>query len=218
MRDIGSVILFGILIPILGLMLVAGGAPQVLAQEEPMQAISDDQFWALVDRSAAHDADPKRQMAALAAGLDKLSPEEILAFELAFYRQMTRAYDLDLWGAAYVVNGGVADDGFEYFRRWLISRGRTIFEETLADPDSLADRLPRDAEGPAEFEEFSYVAMDVWSRKTGRSLDDFGALTVDAMAAMTDAEPSGEPFEEDEDALAARYPRLWARFGENPLG
>ncbi len=218
MCDIGSVILFGILIPILGLMLVAGCAPQVLAREEPMQAMSDDQFWALVDRSAAHEADPGRQMAVLAAELDKLSPEAVMAFEFAFYKQMTRAYDLDLWGAAYVINGGASDDGFEYFRRWLISRGRTTFEETLADPDSLADRLPRDAEGPAEFEEFSYVAMDVWSRKTGRSLDDFGALTVDAMAAMTEAEPSGEPFEEDEDALAARYPRLWARFGENPLG
>lgn len=52
---------------------------------------------------------------------------------------MIRSYRWDLWGAAYVAKGGASDDGFEYFQRWLISRGRTDFERVLADPDALAD-------------------------------------------------------------------------------
>jgi len=28
-------------------------------------------------------------------------------------------------GAAYIINGGCSDDGFEYFRRWLVLQGAT---------------------------------------------------------------------------------------------
>jgi hypothetical protein len=54
---------------------------------------------------------------------------------------MARSYVAQLWAAAFVINGGCSDDGFEYFRGWLITRGREVFERALADPDSLADLL-----------------------------------------------------------------------------
>ncbi|MFC9245678.1 DUF4240 domain-containing protein [Streptomyces sp. NPDC057136] len=44
-----------------------------------------------------------------------------------------------LWAAAYVINGGCSDDGFDYFRGWLIAQGREVFERTAADPDALAE-------------------------------------------------------------------------------
>jgi hypothetical protein len=46
--------------------------------------------------------------------------------------------DRDQWGAAYLANGGCSDDGFDYFRGWLIGQGRKVYETVLADPDSLA--------------------------------------------------------------------------------
>jgi hypothetical protein len=57
---------------------------------------------------------------------------------------MAESYRWDLWGAAYLINGGCSDDGFDYFRGWLLSQGRAIWQATLADPDSLADH-PRSA-------------------------------------------------------------------------
>ena len=42
-------------------------------------------------------------------------------FEAAFRRYLNEAYTWDLWGAADVIHGGCSDDGFEYFRRWLVS-------------------------------------------------------------------------------------------------
>lgn len=43
------------------------------------------------------------------------------------------------WQAAYLINGGCSDDGFEYFRGWLLTQGREVFERAVALPDTLAD-------------------------------------------------------------------------------
>jgi hypothetical protein len=52
---------------------------------------------------------------------------------------MADSYRNLLWAAAYLINGGCSDDGFESFRCWLIVQGRTVFERSVADPDTLAD-------------------------------------------------------------------------------
>jgi hypothetical protein len=175
--------------------------------------MSDDEFWALIDRTVAYENDPARQIESLAAVLNELTPDEIEAFEAAFLRQMNRAYSWNLWGATYVAHGGASDDGFEYFRRWLISKGRSVFEHVLASPDDLADLLVDDVEGVLEFEEFAYVAGNVWGQRTGKSLDEFAPSGLTLLG----ADPQGTPFEDDEAFLSARYPKLSRRFGENPL-
>ena len=48
----------------------------------------------------------------------------------------------DLWGAAYLINGGCSDDGFDHFRGWLMTQGREVFARAVAEPDSLAE-LPQ---------------------------------------------------------------------------
>ena len=179
-----------------------------------METMPADRFWDLIAETTRHQADPDAQIESLRGLLSALTPEEIAAFAMAFAREMKRSYSWDLWGAAYLIQGGASDDGFDYFRHWLISRGRALFEAALRDPERLAELLGAEAEGPPEFEEFSYVAGEVWSEKTGR---DFQEMPFDA-ANSYPPDPSGEPFEEDDEHLARRYPKLWARFGENPLG
>jgi hypothetical protein len=166
------------------------------------------QFWELVESSKA-DADGSFDDHAerLAVRLEKHSVEDIVSFERIFQSQMDRAYSWDLWGAAYVIQGGCSDDGFTDFRYWLISLGRDRFERALADPESLAEiDLAPDAEEGASFEEFGYVASRVYEEKTGEN------LPLDPQCSHP-PEPAGEPWEEDEEALSARYPRLWAKFG-----
>jgi hypothetical protein len=180
------------------------------AEIKPM---SDDRFWALVQATTVDESRPDRQIAALRASLAQLPVEEIEAFQAAFDGQMTRSYSWDLWGAAYVVHGGASDDGFDYFRCWLISKGRTVFDKVLADPDSLADLVAPDPGGPLEFEEFAYVARKVWDEKVGRP----GRKMPNAATTMYSHAPAGTKFEEDPAYLATRYPKLWRRFGNSPL-
>jgi hypothetical protein len=171
--------------------------------------LGEDDFWALIDHSAAFEADTVAQAEDLRASLLKLTPEQIADFERLFHQKMQDSYSWDLWGAAYVANGGASDDGFEYFRCWLISKGRRVFEMVLADPDSLADMLAPNAGGDLEFEEFAYVAREAWTAKTGRDWNDMPVVAEMAY----DGQPKGTPFSDEAAALARRYPKLWKRFG-----
>lgn len=171
-----------------------------------------DRFWELIDRTTKYQADQDAQVQALNGELHTLSAAEIEAFERAFQQQKRRTHTWDLWGAAYVMNGGASDDGFEYFQRWLISRGRRVYEAAPADPESLAD-LPGEP-GEYEFEGFATVAADVWAEKTGINPWSDPKARFPHGSMPLAAEPEGEPFEEDGDHLAQRYPKLWARFGE----
>lgn len=184
--------------------------------------MDETRFWSLIDASLLGAPSQEAQEIKLAAALQALSADEIVAFERIFAQQMRKSYSWDLWAAAYIINGGASDDGFEYFRRWLISRGRTVFESAMRDPDSLAALIPATQSEPAEFESFSYVAASAWKSKTGvdpfTATGDVGYFSEEDIRAMIPGEPSGEPFEEDPAYLSKRWPKLWERFGDNPLG
>ncbi|WP_420853154.1 DUF4240 domain-containing protein [Sphingosinicella microcystinivorans] len=65
-------------------------------------------------------------------------------FESLFNEAVRDSYSLDLWGAAYLSNGGASGDGLEYFRCRLISQGRRVLEVVSVNPDSLAEMLAAD--------------------------------------------------------------------------
>lgn len=193
---------------------VAAASPTTVVRVE-IAPMSDEAFWAIIAQTTPFEADPEAQTEALRAALGGLSAEQLVAFDSTFHRQMARAYTWDLWAVAFIAHGGASDDGFEYFRRWMISKGQAVFERLLAHPDDLADLVAEDSEGLLEFEGFPYVIGDVWSEKTGAS---FADMPVPAAALMMGVEPAGEPFSADGDELAARFPKTWARFGRRPLG
>jgi hypothetical protein len=181
----------------------------------PASEMPADQFWNIFERARSGD-DSTADVDALCAELRKHTAEEIKSFEVAFRRYLNKAYTWNLWGAAYVVHGGCSDDGFEYFRRWLVSSGRDVFESALGDPDSLAQLEVRPGpSGTWEFEDIYYVANRIFQEKGGEGdVRDYS----EPEAGLGGSEPSGEPFEEDPEHLARRYPALWRRFGSEPLG
>lgn len=188
---------------------------QPTVQTGGVQAMDEARFWAIVDRTAVYESDPERQVEALRSELEALSAEDVVAFRNAFEARLVQAYTWDLWAVAYVVHGGASDDGFEYFRRWMVSKGRAVFERLLAQPDDLADLLVGEVDGVLEFEEILYVTDEVWAAKTGRDGSD---MPGDPASMTLGREPRGEPFDEDPDHLAQRLPKTWARFGNRPLG
>jgi uncharacterized protein DUF4240 len=94
---------------------------------------------------------------------------EIAGFEVELDRLLAESYRWDLWAAAYLINGGCSDDGFDYFRGWLVAQGRASWEAALADPDSLAD-LVADADlgdDGVECEALLDAAAEAYEQVTG---------------------------------------------------
>jgi hypothetical protein len=118
---------------------------------------------------------------------------------------MGRAYRWDLWGAAYIIQGGCSDDAFEYFRSTLISLGRDTFERAVADPDSLVE-LEAASTVDLYHEGFQYIASQVYRGKTGS--DEAPPSNI-----RHPREPAGRQWEEEWDDLKKLCPRLWAKYG-----
>lgn len=197
-------------------MVQSAGSNQLVEEFMIALAMPADQFWEIMARAARFADDPAAHIGALRAELRGLTSEEIKSFEVAFRRYLNKAYTWDLWGAACVIHGGCSDDGFEYFRRWLVSAGRDVYEPALADPDSLAQlEVPPGPDGTWEFEEIYYAAQPAFEEKGGEGdVRDYS----EPEAGLGGPGPSGEPFEDDEEHLARRYPNLWRQFGAEPLG
>ncbi|MFE0491889.1 DUF4240 domain-containing protein [Streptomyces griseoaurantiacus] len=64
--------------------------------------------------------------------------EEIVAAQQVPWDLMAESCTLPLRAAAHLVSGGCSDDGFDYYRGWLIAQGREVFETMVAGPDALA--------------------------------------------------------------------------------
>ncbi|MFD8019025.1 DUF4240 domain-containing protein [Streptomyces lavendulae] len=104
--------------------------------------MNKQQFWQLIEaaRNQASNPNDGEAVAREATSLLASRPvEEIVAAEQVLWDLMVDSYSNPLWAAAYLANGGCSDDGFDYFRGWLIAQGWEAFERVVADPDALAE-------------------------------------------------------------------------------
>ena len=161
--------------------------------------MTTDQFWKIIEDARAEDPEPESVAAAVGSTLESLSADEVLGFERELTKRRAESFRWDLWAVAYIANGGCSDDGFEYFRGWLIAKGRSYFEAALADPVRAADGAEPDAN---ECEDMLYVAAQAYKAKTG------GYPPKSDLPFPK--EPTGKAWEEED--LESLYPELWERF------
>jgi hypothetical protein len=163
--------------------------------------VDDQRFWAIIESGGRKAlGDPERQLAAVRKGLKKEPPAEVRDFQRLFNRKMADAYSWDLWGAAYLINGGCSDDGFAYFRAWLISQGQEVYAAALGNPDSLAGLMDTERDD-YEFEELWGVAQEVYQELTAEEMP--------AVAYPEAAKPKGKRWDfDDDEKMSRRFPTL----------
>lgn len=159
------------------------------------------QFWDVIAKACQFDVHQAEEWdQKLRAALMQFEPAEIVEWNHIFDRLAARAYTVDLWGAAYTINGGASDDGFYYFRCWLIGMGRDVYEAAVANPDSLADVVEPGIDAEAEI---YGAAHQAWIAVTG-------GLDTDPYPARNErAELQGKDWNfEDYDECRSRLPRF----------
>ena len=177
-------------------------------------------FWDIVERArraagretvTAEGADVVARH--LVAELSALSPATIVGFEQAYDDVTSEGWRWDLWAAAYLMRGGCSDDGFDYFRGWLVAQGRAVWERAVADPDSLADAGVDPDDDALDCEAVLSAAGDAYAEATGAGTDAFWEAldAADRAAPAQPADPAGEDFDfDDDEQMRARLPRLTA--------
>ncbi len=158
-----------------------------------------EHFWNIVQAARDNAAHPEERVETLRLQLYALSQEELEGFQQNYDAVLHDANSWDLWGAAYLMNGGCSDDGFRYFCHWLISEGRERFERSLQTPDTLAEVPRRDY---FELELFAYVAAQLYEAKFGNELERDFSIEL--------ATPKGSEWSEDE--LPSKFPRLAQKY------
>lgn len=160
------------------------------------------QFWEIIE--TAGGASCEARAPPVTARLVQLGGEETAGFVRLFDEALDQLYTWDLWGVAYIVQGGCSDDGFEYFRGWVISQGRKAHALAVSDPGALGLAIDPDSDDEErECEVLLYAARQAYEELTG----EYGPRRV---VPIPDS-PRGEPWDESE--LWRKYPVLWERWG-----
>ncbi|MEO7992519.1 MAG: DUF4240 domain-containing protein [Chryseolinea sp.] len=136
------------------------------------EMLDEENFWSIIDKSLKATKNQDDQEQFLASELKKLSPKEIIGFRLRTDFLLYGTYSSEMWCAGYIMNGGCSDDSFEYFRCWVISRGKETYYKTKTNPDYLINEVVEGAEF-YDFESFWYVGLEAFKQKTGKDLYDF---------------------------------------------
>ncbi|HBN76796.1 MAG TPA: hypothetical protein DD473_13445 [Planctomycetaceae bacterium] len=163
------------------------------------------QFWKIVAQSRpSKDAHPKDCEPRQIELLKELDGDEIVEWNHIFDQLAKDAYTCDQIAACILINGGAGDDGFYYYRCWLIGMGQEVYENALANPDSLVDVVSADDVAEAEIYAAAHRA---WMVVTGNP------DTAPYPSRNEQTELKGQDWNIDDEAeVTKRMPRLSKMF------
>jgi len=128
-------------------------------------------FWKIIDDTRNEANTYEDMIDPLVKILSDLEIADIVTWQQIFDEYQKLSYKTKLWAAAYIINGGCSDDGFDYFRSWLTIQGKEIFLEALLNPDSLV-KLDIDEDEVVEFEDMLYAGPHAFTKKQDIETDD----------------------------------------------
>lgn len=180
-----------------------------------IKKFSQDDFWSMIHEAKLrfwHDTEASATW--LTSQLEELGPVAALRFHIIMQSYLDIADKCGLWDAAMLLCRGCSDDGFLYFRGWLIAQGKEVYLAAMKDPDSLADVEPY---AGCRFESLCYVGTGAYETLTGN--DTCGGVLDEVILYETELLSDdvvlrdGIMYPRDMKGIAAYYPRLWAKYG-----
>jgi hypothetical protein len=170
--------------------------------QDSKQLMETEKFWKIIETTKSKSlGDYEQQQSELEKELLKLTANEVLEFDNKFRTLRGEIYNWNFWAAAYIINGGCSDDCFSDFRGWLIGQGKSIFNNAIQNIETLSE-LKETNDG--DWEGLSYISTNIYEKKTGNDMP---------QGIQENFEITGEEWEEDENDLKNRFPKLYNKFG-----
>lgn len=173
--------------------------------------MTETEFWKIIESaqgSGGDEAHAKR----LISSLKLLNGQQILSFDEIYRTKLEAANTGSLWAAGTLLNEGHGtDDGFLYFRNWLIGQGESTYHAALSNPDSLINVNTDDEWSSAEWEYYGDASMLAYEDITKRDFyEDMNQSTKPIDSSNEFAwEDFGEPY------MRKHLPKLWVAYGSN---
>ncbi len=172
------------------------------------ELLKEDVFWNIIDISLKNSKDIDEQEEFLISELEKMSIQEMLSFKLRVEDLANAIHTSEMWCAGYLMNGGCSDDGFDYFKNWVISRGKEVYYKAKENPDNLSDYYTEEDEDGFDFEGLDYVAVNAFENKTEQDLYEYMPKgTLD----RSEFEFNWE--EDDDESMKRICPKLFEKVG-----
>lgn len=170
-----------------------------------MNEFTESDFWQLVT-VADKTAEPESVTQRLKGLLADLDDEQLVAFDKQFSICMRQSYTWDLFGAAFVMAGCNDEYGFSEFRCWLISRGESVFNTAITNPDSLADCTP-----VYHLNEQPYPYLDEYDLVAGLLYEERNDDELPFVPSGLE-QPKGKRFKDKPKFLKQSYPNLFSKY------
>lgn len=181
-------------------------------KKDASKLMTEEQFWTIIENS--------NRGRNLKECLTPLSEEELFGFRYWWIHFCHISYKQELWAVAYVVLGGCSDDGFDYFRFWLIVQGRKVFYNALENADTLCDVFSEleDPEGDdyPEQEDLDYAVQEVLEERTGDE-DFFYTVEENYLLPQYINKIELEWEEDNEESIRKVCPRTFDKWWENDV-
>ncbi|MCP4137544.1 MAG: DUF4240 domain-containing protein [bacterium] len=187
-----------------------------MSKKSRVNFMPEDTFWGLIDESLSKTSTSEEQIEYLQKQMLSLEEEAIIGFHYQFDKVYFNSYTSELWATAYVACGGCSDDGFDYFRCWVISRGKDVYNNALKNPDSLVTEFDKlsDDDFP-ELEDMLSLADDAISQKTGKDFYDIIDNYEDDLNGYPSMKFNWE--EDNEESMKKICPKVFEKYWENPF-
>ena len=180
-------------------------------KKDTAKLMTENKFWSIIKESGCGRN--------LEGKLSILPEDELFGFKYWWDYFCRISYKEDLWAVAYVVMNGCSEVGFDYFRFWLIARGREVFYHALEDADSLCNvflqlRDPGFEDYPSQ-ETLNYAVIHVIENVLGKDFED--EQKQYEMHNVSYPELEFEWDEGDEDSVRKTCPCTFDRWWHNDL-
>lgn len=189
----------------------------LLPTEKVSEMLAIDLYWQIIENSLDTADSLTEQENNLIKELTLLTAEDIIGFKLRTEYLLYQSYQSDLWCAASIMNEECSEEGFKFFRLWLISQGKEIFTDAMMNTDHLSTYFDEgfNEDDLYEFEQFSLIPDKAFLLNFNQNI--YKYIDVDNFKYIEDNYPKLEKNwdEENSATLQAICPKLYKIFIEN---